>query len=136
MLSGGVEVRKALQGPRGKASLTNHLRKRLRLGPVQIALLSEFGRPFPEDLAPLIKALPVSHAGPRPIAEAISTAGGLRFDALSDDLMLRDRPGAFAAGEMLDWEAPTGGYLITTCLATGLKAGRAAADYAVARARM
>lgn len=120
-------VRTALQRPRGKTSLPNHLRKVLRLDPVRIALLSEFGRPFPADLAPLIKALPIRHAGPRPIDEAISTGGGVRFDALTDDLMLRDRPGVFCAGEMLDWEAPTGGYLITGCLATGRWAGQAAA---------
>lgn len=126
-------IRNALQKPRGKTSLSNHLRKVLRLDPVRIALLSEFGRPFPDDLAPLIKALPFSHAGPRPMDQAISTAGGLRFDALTDGLMLRDRPGVFCAGEMLDWEAPTGGYLITGCLATGRWAGRAATDYAINR---
>ncbi|PUB11595.1 TIGR03862 family flavoprotein [Yoonia sediminilitoris] len=123
-------VRTALAKPRGKASLSNHLRKVLKLDPVQIAILSEFGRPFPGDLAPLIKALPVKHAGPRPMDEAISTAGGVRLNALTDALMLRDRPGVFCAGEMLDWEAPTGGYLINGCLATGRAAGMAAVDYA------
>lgn len=126
-------VRAALEKSRGKASLSNHLRKALRLDPVRIALLSEFGRPFPGDLAPLIKRLPVRHKGPRPMDEAISTAGGVRFDALTDALMLRDRPGVFCAGEMLDWEAPTGGYLITGCLATGRLAGEAAAHYAINR---
>ncbi|MBE0414326.1 TIGR03862 family flavoprotein [Yoonia sp.] len=126
-------IRAALQKPRGKTSLSNHLRKVLRLDPVRIALLSEFGRPFPDDLAPLIKALPVRHAGPRPMDQAISTAGGVRFDALTEGLMLRDRPGVFCAGEMLDWEAPTGGYLITGCLATGRWAGRAAIAYANSR---
>ncbi len=115
---------------RGKASLTNHLRKALKLDGVKIALLNEFGRPFPDDLASLLKALPIKHTGPRPMDEAISVAGGLRFDALTDDLMLRKMPSVFAAGEMLDWEAPTGGYLLTACLATGRKAGLAAADYA------
>ena len=123
-------IRAALGKPRGKASLSNHLRKVLRLDPVHFALLSEFGRPFPDDLAPMIKALPIRHNGPRPMDEAISTAGGVRFDALTDDLMLRDHPGVFCAGEMLDWEAPTGGYLITGCLATGRLAGQAAARYA------
>lgn len=123
-------IRAALGKPRGKASLSNHLRKVLRLDPVGLALLSEFGRPFPDDLAPLIKALPIRHNGPRPMDEAISTAGGVRFDALTDDLILRDHPGVFCAGEMLDWEAPTGGYLITGCLATGHLAGQAAARYA------
>ncbi|WP_375254597.1 TIGR03862 family flavoprotein [Yoonia sp.] len=123
-------VREALAKPRGKMSLSNHLRKVLRFDPLRMALLSEFGRPFPDDLAARIKSLPVRHTGPRPIDEAISTAGGVRFDALTDDLMLKNRPGVFCAGEMLDWEAPTGGYLITGCLSTGLKAGRAAARFA------
>ena len=122
-------VQKALAKPRGKTSLSNHLRKVLRFDPLRMALLSEFGRPFPDDLGALIKALPVRHTGPRPMDQAISTAGGVRFDALTDDLMLKSRPGVFCAGEMLDWEAPTGGYLITGCLATGLKAGRAAARF-------
>ena len=127
-----AQIRAALVRPRGKASLTNHLRKVLRLDPVRLALLAEFGLPFPDDLAPLIKALPVHHQGPRPLDEAISTAGGVRLDALTDDLMLRARAGVFCAGEMLDWEAPTGGYLISGCMATGLRAGHAAADYAKA----
>ncbi|MFQ1702029.1 TIGR03862 family flavoprotein [Loktanella agnita] len=123
-------IRTALARSRGKTSLSNHLRKALRLDPVRLALLSEFGRPFPDDLAVLIKRLPVAHNGPRPMDEAISTAGGVRFNALDDGLMLRDRPGVFCAGEMLDWVAPTGGYLITGCLATGRLAGNAAARYA------
>jgi predicted flavoprotein YhiN len=91
--------------------------------------VQEFGRPLPDgaDLARLIKALPIRHAGPRPMDEAISTAGGVCRDAVDDGLMLRALPGVFVAGEMLDWEAPTGGYLITACLATGLWAGRHAA---------
>ncbi len=125
------KLRDAMAKPRGKSSLTNYLRKLLRLDPVRLALLSEFGRPFPEDLTTLIKGLPVKHAGPRPLNEAISTAGGLRFDALDDRLMWQKRPGVFFAGEMLDWEAPTGGYLITACLATGRWAGAAAAKYAL-----
>ena len=128
-----AQVRSALAKPRGKASVTNHLRKVLRLDPVRLALLAEFGLPYPDDLAPLIKALPIAHAGPRPLDEAISTAGGVRLDALTDDLMLRDRPGVFCAGEMLDWEAPTGGYLISASMATGRHAGLAAADYAKSR---
>ncbi|WP_101067259.1 TIGR03862 family flavoprotein [Roseovarius salinarum] len=124
------ELRRRLARPRGKASLSNHLRKVLRLSPEKRALLMEFGRPLPDDLAPLLKALPVAHQGPRPLDEAISTAGGLRFDAVDSALMLRARPGVFAAGEMLDWDAPTGGYLLTACLATGRWAGRAAATRA------
>ena len=117
--------------PRSKDSLPNILRKALHLDPARIALLMEYGRPLPTDpeaLAARIKALPVTHAGPRPIDEAISTAGGIRRAALTDGMELRARPGMFACGEMLDWEAPTGGYLITACLATGLWAGQNAAS--------
>jgi hypothetical protein len=113
-------------------SLSSHLRRAIRLDPAKRALLMEFGRPLPDDFAPVLKALPVRYAGVLPLDQAISTAGGLRFAALDERLMLRDRPGTFAAGEMLDWEAPTGGYLLTASLATGLWAGRAAADYAAA----
>ena len=123
------QIAKRLARPRGKASLSNHLRKALQLDPARLALLMEFGRPLPEGaaLARLIKAL--RHAGPRPLDEAISTAGGVMWRALDAGLMLRDLPGVFCAGEMLDWEAPTGGYLLTGCLATGLWAGRAAAGW-------
>ncbi|OUD09563.1 NAD(FAD)-utilizing dehydrogenase [Marivivens niveibacter] len=123
-----ADVRSRL-AKRKKNSLANFLRKSLRLDPVKIALLQEFGRPFPDDLAPVIKALPIRHNGPRPLDEAISVAGGVRFDAMNNRLMLRDRAGVFCAGEMLDWEAPTGGYLITGCLATGRYAANAAVDY-------
>jgi uncharacterized flavoprotein (TIGR03862 family) len=113
-----------------KESLPNRLRKALRLDPVRLALLHEWGRPLPSDplaLARKIKALPVHHDGPRPLAEAISSAGGIAESALTAGLELKALPGIFAAGEMLDWEAPTGGYLLTGCLATGRAAGRAAA---------
>jgi len=119
-----------LARPRGKASLSNHLRKALKLDPARLALLQEFGRPLPQEtgaLARLIKALPVRHAGLRPMDEAISTAGGVARAALDDALMLRALPGTYCAGEMLDWDAPTGGYLLTACLATGRWAGHAAA---------
>ena len=112
------KVAAAIGRPRGKNSLSNHLRKVLRLDPHHVALLSEFGRPFPDDLAPIIKRLPIRLMGPHPMDQAISTAGGVRLDAM-DGFALRDRPDVFCAGEMLDWEAPTGGYLITACLATG-----------------
>lgn len=115
-----------------KDSAANCLRK-LGLDPVKIALIQEFGRPLPVDLGPLIKGLPIRHLGPQPMDQAISTAGGLRFDAL-DGFMLRDRPGTFAAGEMLDWEAPTGGYLISACLATGRAAAMQALRFSAARA--
>ncbi|WP_368188206.1 TIGR03862 family flavoprotein [Aestuariibius sp. HNIBRBA575] len=124
------DVQQKLARPQGKTSLANHLRRCLKLTPAQIALLNEFGRPFPANLAPLIKALPLQHAGFAPLDHAISTAGGFRFDLL-DGFMIRDQPGVFLAGEMLNWDAPTGGYLINGCLATGRMAGRQAADFAL-----
>lgn len=119
------EVADRLAKPRGKATVAAHLRKVLKLDPARLALLMEFGRPLPGDLAPLIKALPIRHAGLRPIDEAISTAGGIRACAL-DGYAVRAIPGLYACGEMLDWEAPTGGYLLTACFATGLAAARQA----------
>jgi len=83
-------------------------------------------RPLPDALAPLIKALPVPVEGLQGIDRAISSSGGLRFEALDDTLMLRGRPGTYAAGEMLDWDAPTGGYLLTACFAMGRFAARKA----------
>ena len=123
-------VAERLARPRGKTSLSNHLRKVLKLDPTRMALVMEFGRPLPDSavgLARKLKALPIHHAGLRPMEEAISTAGGVRRAALDADLMLTALPGVYCAGEMLDWEAPTGGYLLTGCLATGRWAGRAAA---------
>ena len=115
---------------RSGETLTNRLRK-LGLSPAAAALVQEFARPLPEGeaLAAVLKALPVPHAGPRPLDEAISVAGGIPAGALTDGLELRALPGVFACGEMLDWEAPTGGYLLTACLATGRWAGRAAAAH-------
>ena len=129
------EIHTRLARRRSKESLGNALRKYLKLDPAKQALLMEFARPLPADPAALIKALPVPHLGPRPMDEAISTAGGLCFDALDEGLMLRHRPGTFACGEMLDWEAPTGGYLLTACLATGRWAGRHAAERVIAGRR-
>ena len=126
------EVADRLAKPRGKQSLSNHMRKALRLDPVKLGLLQEWGRPLPDNpvkLARRLKKLAVQHDGLRPIDEAISTAGGIPFAALDERLMLRDRPGVFCAGEMLDWEAPTGGYLLTACLATGRWAGHGALIY-------
>ncbi|NPD20264.1 TIGR03862 family flavoprotein [Alterinioella nitratireducens] len=125
------EVAERLLRPRGKTSLANHLRKTLGLTGARAALLNEWGRPLPEGaaLGALIKALPARLAGPRPMDEAISTAGGVTRAALDDGLMLRAAPGVFCAGEMLDWEAPTGGYLLTACLATGRWAGQNAARW-------
>ncbi|GGW30318.1 NAD(FAD)-utilizing dehydrogenase [Gemmobacter lanyuensis] len=107
-------------------SAANRLRK-LGLSPAAVALVMEMARPLPSDPAPLLKRLPIRHAGPRPMEEAISSAGGITRDSLTEDLELRALPGVFAAGEMLDWEAPTGGYLLTASWATGLHAGQAAA---------
>lgn len=115
--------------PRGKLSLGNWLRRILG-DPARVGLLLEWGRPLPdcaEGWAARSKALPLCHAGPMGLDRAISSAGGIRSEALTSELELRALPGVFAAGEMLDWEAPTGGYLLTTCLATGLRAGQAAA---------
>lgn len=123
-----VEVAGRLAKGPGKETVANWLRKALKLDPVRIALLQEWGRPLPKGdaLARLVKALPVRHAGPRPLGEAISSAGGIARESLTEGLELTALPGVFAVGEMLDWEAPTGGYLLTACLATGLWAGRAA----------
>jgi uncharacterized flavoprotein (TIGR03862 family) len=123
-----------LAAPRGKQSLANVLRKAIKLPPVATALLHEAttagGRPLSslntDELAALIKAVPVRLTGVQPIAAAISTAGGVRFDALDHRFMLKALPGVFAAGEMLDWEAPTGGYLLQACFATGVAAAEGA----------
>lgn len=123
-----VEVAGRLAKGPGKDTVANWLRKAFKLDPVRIALLQEWGRPLPkgDGLARLIKALPVRHCGPRPLDEAISSAGGITRESLTEGLELKALPGVFAIGEMLDWEAPTGGYLLTACLATGIWAGRAA----------
>lgn len=119
--------------PKGETT-TNTLRKALKLTGARLALVLECARPFParaEQRAALLKALPIPITTPRPLDEAISTAGGLPRAALTEGLMLRALPGVFAAGEMLDWEAPTGGYLLTACVATGRWAGRAAANWSL-----
>ena len=114
--------------PRGSRSLSSHLKSRLKLDPIKLALLHELLSKEelhdPARLAAAIKALPVTVAAPRPVAEAISTAGGVSFEALDENQMLRAMPGVFCAGEMLDWEAPTGGYLLTACFATGHSAAQ------------
>jgi uncharacterized flavoprotein (TIGR03862 family) len=118
-----------LARPRGKQTRANHLRRALHLPPVAMALAREWAGPVPDDpakAAALLKAVPVRHKGFRPLDEAISTAGGVTRDALDTRLMLRARPGTFCAGEMLDWDAPTGGYLLTACFATGRRAGLSA----------
>ncbi len=119
-----------LARPRGRDSLANHLRRRAGIEGVKAGLLREL---LPQEtltatgqLAAAIKHLPLPVTAPRPLDEAISTAGGVAFEALDENLMLRDLPGVFCAGEMLDWEAPTGGYLLTGCFATGHAAGEGA----------
>lgn len=119
---------RALARQQGKASFSNRLRKAAGLAGVKTALVRELApaafQADPHDLASLIKALPIPVLRPRPIAEAISSAGGVRFSSINDDYMLKALPGVFVAGEMLDWEAPTGGYLLTACFATGRAAAR------------
>lgn len=119
--------------PRGARSLSSHLQSRAGIRGAKMALLREALSAEqlndPVKLTHAIKSLPLVLAAPRPIEEAISSAGGVRFEALDDRLMLRDLPGVFCAGEMLDWEAPTGGYLLTACFASGRAAGQGALDY-------
>ncbi|MGP9812157.1 NAD(P)/FAD-dependent oxidoreductase [Rhodopseudomonas sp. NSM] len=128
------ELAARLGKPKGKQSLSTYLRKAAGLAPAGIGLLQEAARArglslaamSPTELAALINTVPVRLTGIAPIARAISTAGGIAFDELDDAYMLRRLRGVFAAGEMLDWEAPTGGYLLTGCFATGAAAGRGA----------
>jgi uncharacterized flavoprotein (TIGR03862 family) len=129
---GAGDLSAKLSVPKGKQSLSNFLRKTAGLSPVAIGLLQEAAKSSgavmasmsPADLARLINAVPIQLTGVAPIARAISTAGGIPFDELDTDFMLRRLPGVFAAGEMLDWEAPTGGYLLQASFATGAAAGR------------
>jgi hypothetical protein len=126
------ELTKRLSAPRAKQSFSNWLRKAVHLSPVAIGLLQEaavtsgvsLSSLSAEDLAERINAVPVELNGLASIARAISTAGGIAFDELDADFMIRRLPGVFAAGEMLDWEAPTGGYLLQASFATGAAAGR------------
>jgi uncharacterized flavoprotein (TIGR03862 family) len=122
------DLARRLDRPHGSQSLANHLRKALKLSPVEINLLREaHGKALPTQpsaLAAAIKAAPIRLTGVQGLDRAISSAGGLRLDALDDHLMLKTRPGVFVAGEMLDWEAPTGGYLLQASFATGLAAAQ------------
>ncbi|MBR1162303.1 NAD(P)/FAD-dependent oxidoreductase [Bradyrhizobium elkanii] len=128
----GGELVARLSAPKGKQSLSNFLRKAAQLSPVGIGLLQEAavasGRSLaalpPAELAELINAVPIKVSGVAPIARAISSAGGIRFNELDAHFMLRRLPGVFVAGEMLDWEAPTGGYLLQASFATGVAAGK------------
>jgi uncharacterized flavoprotein (TIGR03862 family) len=122
-----------LSRPRAGRTLTEHLRRCTRIDGVKTGLIYEVvpkaERDDPVKLAAAIKSLPVTLLRPRPIEEAISSAGGVRFSALNAQLMIESLPGVFCAGEMIDWEAPTGGYLLTACLASGRLAGQSAADW-------
>lgn len=118
--------------PRGSRSLSSHLKSRLNLDGIKAAMLHELLTKEqinqPDVLAAMIKALPITLLAARPLDEAISSAGGVLFEALDPHLMLEQLPGVFCAGEMLDWEAPTGGYLLTACLASGRQAGLGVLD--------
>jgi predicted flavoprotein YhiN len=122
-----------LSKPRKGRSLGEHLRRQAGLDAAKCALLFEVLDPSARQdmvrLAATLKRLPLRLLRPRPMAEAISTAGGVRLEALDDALMVRSRPGLFCAGEMLDWDAPTGGYLLTACFASGACAGAGAARW-------
>jgi len=123
-------LQRELARPRNGRSLGEHLRRQAGTDGAKAALLHEvLDKAAMQDMARVaatIKRLPLRLLRPRPMAETISTAGGVRLEALDDALMLRDQPGIFCAGEMLDWEAPTGGYLLTACFASGLRAGQGA----------
>ncbi len=132
-----AELENALAKPRGKQSFSNFLRKAIKLSPAAAGLLQEAahrgGAPLPAmgpaALAALIKGVPVRLTATAPIERAISTAGGVAFEELDEHFMLRRLPGAFVAGEMLDWEAPTGGYLLQACFSTGAAAAKGAIEW-------
>ena len=126
------KILKLLTIPWGKSSSSNILRKRLKLEPIKQAILREFAMDVfkePTLLTKSIKSLKIPLNGTGPIKTAISTSGGVKMGSIDENFMLRGRPGIFCAGEMLDWDAPTGGYLITTCLATGRMAGKRAVQF-------
>ena len=126
------KILKLLTIPWGKSSSSNILRKRLKLEPIKQAILREFAMDVfkePALLTKRIKSLKIPLNGTGPIQTAISTSGGVKMGSIDENFMLRGRPGVFCAGEMLDWDAPTGGYLITTCLATGRMAGKRAVQF-------
>ena len=123
-----AQILKELKHPRGARSLSSHLKSRLGLEGVKMGLLNELLTPDilhnPDMLAQVIKALPVQLTATRPLDEAISTAGGVAWQGVGSDLQIQALPGVFCAGEMLDWEAPTGGYLMTACMSTGVQAAK------------
>jgi len=122
-----------VQHPRGSRTLSSHLKSRLGIDGIKAALLHELLSKEqlrdPLQLAVAIKALPITLVATRPLDEAISSAGGVRFEAMDEQLMLRALPGVFCAGEMLDWEAPTGGYLLTASMASGRRAAQGMLAY-------
>jgi uncharacterized flavoprotein (TIGR03862 family) len=128
-----AKVLREVSHPRGSRSLSSHLSSRLNLDGIKLnilyELLSKDAMNNPQQLAAAIKALPITVTATRPIDEAISTAGGVRFEAMTGHYMLNTLPGVFCAGEMLDWEAPTGGYLLTAAMATGRAAGEGGLAY-------
>ena len=133
------DLYKIILSRKPKDSLSNFLRKSVKLDATKRTLFFELTQPTPPDINGLVAAIKNASLplmGPYPMDQAISTAGGVMWEALTPELMLRSHPGIFCAGEMIDWEAPTGGYLITACLATGRWAGRAAANYLSATARL
>ena len=134
-----ARLERDLAPPRGNRSLSEHLRRRAGLDGVKAGLLREVlsteAMQDAKRLAATIKALPLTLLRARPVEEAISSAGGVRFGAIDESLMLKRMPGVFCAGEMIDWEAPTGGYLLTACFASGACAGTAAAKWAEPNAR-
>ena len=133
------KIQTALAKPRGSRSMSKHLHSQLGLDGVKAALLRELAPAEhfndPAQLAAALKALPLTLVKTRPMDEAISTAGGVPFEALDERLMLKQLPGVFCAGEMLDWEAPTGGYLLTGCFASGRMAGQGILKWLNASAR-
>ena len=121
------QLREQLSRPRGSRSMANHLEKTVGIKGVKAGLLREFvpKAEFTElRLATYIKNTPVTLSATRPLDKAISSAGGVSFDALDEHLMLKSLPGVFCVGEMIDWEAPTGGYLLTACFASGHAVGQ------------
>jgi len=128
-----VRVSDRLSHRRPKDSLGNHLRRTLGLSTAAVALAREATNNCvptePQQLAALLKSLPISIESTMPIERAISTAGGVRFDEIDDRFMLRAMPGVFLAGEMLDWDAPTGGYLLQASFSTGVAAARGAIEW-------
>ncbi len=121
-----------LEGSRGKDSVSNWLRKAAKLSPAAIGLMREIPGEIPmgsDKLAKRIKAVRLTLTGAQGLERAISSAGGVRLDAVDERLMLTARPGVFVAGEMLDWEAPTGGYLLQASMASGVVAAKGALDW-------